>query len=69
MSSFMRSLERGKVKKAMEDQKVQKKNKKLKPWWDSYNEKKHEYLNKLAERGYSGETRKDYEKRIRRKQG
>lgn len=67
MSSFMRTIERGKIRTTMENEGETKVNKKLKPWWNTYKEKKGEYLNKLAERGYKMETRKEYEKRIRRK--
>ena len=65
MSSFMRTIERNKVRTAMEDQKIPKKNKKLKVWFDSYNEKKHEYL--VQHKNDPSITRKEYEKRIRRK--
>jgi len=44
MSSFMRTVERQKIRTQMEKQGVSKKNKKLKPWWDAYKEEKHKYL-------------------------
>ena len=65
MSSFMRTIERGKVRQAMKDEKENKINKKLKPWWNAYKEKKHEYLEK--HKNDTSITRKEYEKRIRRK--
>ncbi|MBO7451858.1 MAG: hypothetical protein J6U54_16050 [Clostridiales bacterium] len=67
MSSYMRTLERGKIRSQMEAQNVTKKNKKLKVWWDAYKEEKRKYLEKLAERGYVMVTRKQYEQKIRRK--
>lgn len=69
MSSFMRTIERNKVRTAMKDEKEKKVNKKLKAWWDEYRKKKHEFLEKRKESGYVALTRKEYEARIRRKKG
>lgn len=44
MSSFMRSVERQKVRTQMEKQGVAKVSKRLKPWFTEYKEKKHEYI-------------------------
>lgn len=46
MSSYMRSVERKKVRTQMEKQDVPKPGKKLKVWFDEYRKKKHEYLEK-----------------------
>ena len=67
MSSYMRTLERGKIRSQMEAQKVTKKNKKLSVWWKAYLDEKHNYLEKMKEKGYEMVTRKQYEQRIRRK--
>lgn len=67
MSSFMRTLERGKIRTQMEVQGVSKKNKKIHVWWPAYLDEKRKYLEKKKEEGYKMETRKEYEKRIRRK--
>lgn len=65
MSSFMRSVERKKVRTQMENQGVAKVSKKLKPWFTEYKEKKHEYIEQ--HKHDPSITRKEYEKRIRRK--
>lgn len=44
MSSFMRTVERQKVRTQMEKNGVRKVNKKLKPWWTEYKKKVREYL-------------------------
>lgn len=44
MSSYMRTVERQKVRTQMEKNGVKKVNKKLKPWWTEYKKKKREYL-------------------------
>ena len=67
MSSFMRTIERNKVRTAMKDEKETKVNKKLKAWWNEYRKKKHEYLHKKKEAGYTSETRREYERRLRRR--
>ena len=67
MSSYMRTLERGKIRSQMEAQNVTKKNKKLKVWWKAYLDEKHKYLAKMKEKGYEMVTRRQYEQRIRRK--
>ena len=67
MSSYMRTLERGKIRSQMEAQNVTKKNKKLKVWWDAYKEEKRKYLERKKEQGYVEQLRRNYEARIRRK--
>lgn len=44
MSSFMRTVERQKVRTQIEKNGEKKVNKKLKPWYKEYKKKVHEYL-------------------------
>lgn len=46
MSSYMRSVERKKVRTQMEKNGEKKSGKKIKVWFDEYRKKKHEYLEK-----------------------
>lgn len=65
----MRTVEREKLRNTMKREKVRKVNKHLKTWYDKYLEKKHEYLQKKRESGYTAETRREYEKRLRSRRG
>ena len=65
----MRTVEREKLRNAMKEEKVRKVNKHLKTWYKAYLEKKHEYLQKKREAGYTAETRREYEKRLRSRRG
>lgn len=61
MSSFMRSVERRKIRTQMENQGVRKISKKLKPWWDAFKEEKHNYLEQKKEIAKSAELKQRYD--------
>lgn len=61
MSSFMRSVERRKIRTQMENQGVRKISKKLKPWWDAFKEEKHNYLEQKKEISKSAELKQRYD--------